>query len=387
MKPTYACNFRCKYCYLDNSVKKNSENFDIEFAKDIISQVKLAKSSTSSVNKKIKFIWHGGEPLLWGIDNYRKIFAFMAKELSEFDYKNIIQTNLSLIDGSYIDLFLENDVQVGFSIDGPAYINDLQRVGINGNGTFFNIMEKVKLCKESGLKLGCIVVGTRKHIGKMGDLYEFMSDNGLNFKFNPVFSSGEARCNKDDYGVTADEYANMVIELFDLWYNDTRHQIVESNFIEIASNLFTGRVESCMFGKNCQEHFVAISPEGDVLPCGRFGDTELRKYAYGNLHKDELVDVLRQAKNTEMYKRAEYIESTDCGKCRFFSVCHGGCLHDGFLRSGDFKSKSFLCSAYKKIFSHIMDRMAGLVKHSEGMASKGILLESLLGKDSHLLVE
>lgn len=362
IKPTYACNFRCKYCYLDNSIKKTSERFDIAFAKDIISKVKLTNGKAIDANKRIRFIWHGGEPLLWGIDNYRKIFAFMKDELNGFNFQNVIQTNLSLINEEYIDLFRSNDVQVGFSLDGPMSINDSQRIDVNGNGTFINIMEKVKLCKENDLKLGCVVVGTKKHIGRIADLYKFMSDIGLNFKFNPVFSSGEARCNSDDYGITVDEYADMAIELFDLWYNDKQHQIVESNFVEIASNLFTRKVESCVFCANCQDNFVAISPEGDVLPCGRFGDSELKKYAYGNLHQEELDNILQRMKTTEIYKRFEYIETSDCQQCSFYNICHGGCLHDGFLQTGDFKSKTFLCSAYKRIFAHIKECV---MKHME----------------------
>ncbi len=34
-----------------------------------------------------------------------------------------------------------------------------------------------------------------------------------------------------------------------------------------------------------------------------------------------------------------------------------GNLHDGFLVSGDFKQKTFLCPAYKKIFAHIEKRI------------------------------
>ncbi|MBO4281812.1 MAG: hypothetical protein J5873_01280 [Bacteroidales bacterium] len=30
--------------------------------------------------------------------------------------------------------------------------------------------------------------------------------------------------------------------------------------------------------------------------------------------------------------------------------------HDGFLASGDFRHKTFLCPAYKKIFAHIEKR-------------------------------
>jgi hypothetical protein len=31
--------------------------------------------------------------------------------------------------------------------------------------------------------------------------------------------------------------------------------------------------------------------------------------------------------------------------------------HDGFLASGDFRHKTFLCPAYKKIFAHIEHRL------------------------------
>ena len=41
--------------------------FDINFAKQIILNIKEALSAHQK--KKLNIIWHGGEPLLWGIDN------------------------------------------------------------------------------------------------------------------------------------------------------------------------------------------------------------------------------------------------------------------------------------------------------------------------------
>lgn len=360
IKPTYACNFRCKYCYLSNDTKSLHRIFDAEFAKNIILQIKDYMQNTRK--RRLTIIWHGGEPLLWGIDNYREIFAFMEKELVGFDLKNSLQTNLSLINEEYIDLFLRYNVHVGFSLDGIKEIHDSQRVDINGKGTFGTIMQKVALCREKGLNMGCIVVGSRKHIGHISELYEFMCKNQLSFKFNPLFSAGEAQNNKDDYAVSTEEYADMAIELFDLWYFDKQHCIKESNFEEIASNLLTGTVSGCLFGRNCQDNFFAISPNGDVMPCGRFCDIELQEYAYGNLHEERLTEILPRVKTSEVYKRAEYIETSSCKLCEFFAVCHGGCLHDGFLKSGNFTSKTFLCAAYKKIFAHINNRIQSITK-------------------------
>ena len=351
IKPTYACNLRCRYCYLNNETKAHKEHFDVDFAKKIV--VQLRNLNKDCPQRKLNFIWHGGEPLLWGIDNYREILAFMEEELSGYNYRNSIQTNLTLIDDSFIDLFDEYNVHIGFSLDGPKEINDVQRVDGNGKGSFETIMDNLKRCRKRGLTLGCIVVGTQKHIGHISQLYAFLAQNSLNFKFNPIFNSGEAQYHEDEYGITPEEYAQMSIELFDLWFNDAQHKIVEANLAEIASNLAIGIPGGCLFGKNCQDNFFAVSPIGDVVPCGRFCDIASRQYAYGNLYEEPLSEILSKIRTSQAYKRAKYVELGDCGKCRFFSICHGGCMHDGFLSSGDFTTKTFLCSAYKKIFTHI----------------------------------
>lgn len=355
IKPTYACNFRCKYCYLSNETKSSHKKFDVKLAKKAIRQIRTVLEKKP--RQKLSLIWHGGEPLLWGIENYRAIFAFMKEELSEVQYKNSMQTNLSLINEEFIDLFMQHNVHIGFSLDGIKHINDSQRVDVAGAGTFDTIMEKVAICKERGLSIGCIIVGSKKHIGHIPELYQFLCNHNLNFKFNPLFAAGEARNNTDEIGITPDEYAEMAIELFDLWYNDNEHNIKESNFEEIASNLLSNNPSSCMFGKNCQEHFFAIAPDGDIMQCGRFCDTSLKEYAYGNLREGTLSDILPRIKQSEAYKRSEFIEKSSCRRCKYYDICNGGCLHDGFLKSGDFKSKTFLCSAYKKIFSHIENRL------------------------------
>lgn len=360
IKPTYLCNYRCRYCYLSNNTKSIQDILDIQFAKNIISQIKCIVKSSNQ--KQLTIIWHGGEPLLWGIENYRNILSFMEIELSEVNYKNSIQTNLSLINEEYIDLFLQYNVNVGFSLDGTKEMNDLQRIDEVGEGTFDNIMEKLTLCQNAGLVVGCIVVGSKKHIGNIPKLYEFLCENNLSFRFNPLFNSGEAQNNIDEYGITPNEYAKMMIELFDIWYLSIDHSIQESNLLEITSNIVSRRATHCLFRKNCQDNFFAISPTGDVMPCGRFCDATLTQYAYGNLHKETLAEILPRIKQSETYKRSEYIENSSCKQCKYYDICHGGCLHDGFLKSGDFKSKTFLCSAYKKIFAHIETRLNETVK-------------------------
>ena len=210
IKPTYACNFRCKYCYLSNGTKAHTNMFDIDFVKHCVLQIKEVMLATQ--RRKLTFIWHGGEPLLWGKENYREALAFMKRELADFDIHLSMQTNLSLIDDEYLDILTEYNVKLGFSLDGFKEIHDSQRVGIGGLPTFDVIMEKLALCRQRGMKPGCIVVGSRKHIGHVPELYQFMKENELGFKFNPLFISGEAEQNCDEYGITAQEYAKMCMQ-------------------------------------------------------------------------------------------------------------------------------------------------------------------------------
>ena len=305
----------------------------------------------------MKLIWHGGEPLLWGEDNYKKVFDFIIDELSDMDIQNSIQCNLSLVTPHYIELFKRNNVKVGFSLDGQKEINDEQRVFANGGGTFDKIMENLELCRTNGLQIGCVAVCSKKHVGQMKQLYHFMNSHKLNFKLNPLFETGEATNVKDELGITAIEYADIMTELFDLCINDKSNTIVEENLLEMSSAVATGVTKHCLFGYNCQDNFMAIAPTGDVMPCGRFCDNDLLKYSYGNLHNDTLAEILPRIKQTETYKRAEYIAKSGCAKCKWYNICHGGCLHDGFLASGDFRHKTFLCPAYKRIFAHIDKRL------------------------------
>lgn len=352
IKPTYACNLACKYCYLSNDTKVN-KSADIEMIKDALIQLRdsILKEST----KVTTIIWHGGEPLLWGYENYRQIFNFINSEFKGYPYQQSIQTNLSLINQEFINLFREHNVSISFSLDGMQEIHDAQRVDKKGRPTFHRIMEKVNLCRSNNINLGCIVVATRKHIGKIEELYHFMVQNEISFKLNPMFCAGEAENNADEYTLTVDEYANMSIRLFDLWYNDTESKIQNQKFIDIASSLITRRTSLCVFSKNCQDNVIAISPFGDVFPCGRFCDNEMKEYSYGNLLHEPLNKILERKKKSDIYNRSLTLENSECVKCEFYDICFGGCLHDGYLVNKDFRTKTFLCEAYKKVFSHIQE--------------------------------
>lgn len=355
IKPTFNCNFRCSYCYLSNTVKADTNVIGVDVVKSLIKQV--VEYVSKRPRKSVTLLWHGGEPLLWGIEKYKEIFAYTESFEDILHFRHSIQTNLSLIDEEYIQLFKNYDVRVGFSLDGVKEINDCQRKKPDGTGTFDEIISKMDMCRGHRLNIGAIIVASSAFKGKIQELYSFMREKRINFKFNPLFLSGEAEHCRN-LSLTPTEYAQMTIELFDLWFYDSEKLIKESTFIDIASSFLSekGRTTGCMFATNCQQNIFAVSPYGEVFPCGRFCETDIR-FSYGNINSEPLDDILSRRRHLEPYARFDFIKDSNCKYCKFFTLCHGGCLHDGYLNGGDFKTKTFLCSAYKQIFSHILQRM------------------------------
>ena len=66
--------------------------------------------------KEIVFVWHGGEPLTYGLNNFIKIVE-MQKQYSEIKFINKIQTNATLINDAWCEFFKENHFKIGISFD------------------------------------------------------------------------------------------------------------------------------------------------------------------------------------------------------------------------------------------------------------------------------
>ncbi|MBQ8958694.1 MAG: hypothetical protein IJ057_09405 [Bacteroidales bacterium] len=57
LKPTYSCNFRCKYCYLSNETKTHKDTFSLAFAKQIVLQIKDYLKNPSAPKGHLHLAW------------------------------------------------------------------------------------------------------------------------------------------------------------------------------------------------------------------------------------------------------------------------------------------------------------------------------------------
>jgi uncharacterized protein len=146
---TQQCNLRCKYCvysgkyYYYRAHRSNSMNLDI--AKRSI-DFYLERYKIGGIDTPPVVGFYGGEPLL--CTETIKNCLIHLNHLKRNGYFHKIRaricTNGTLLNPENIDFFIENDVVLQISIDGPRNHHDKNRVFENGSGTFDILMNKLE---------------------------------------------------------------------------------------------------------------------------------------------------------------------------------------------------------------------------------------------------
>lgn len=318
-----------------------------------ILELVIAQSIKASP-KRVRFQWHGGEPLLAGIQFYQNAVALQEKYLLP-DQKiiNSIQTNGTLINEDWVAFLKEACFGIGVSLDGPEHLHNFARVDAAGKGTFTRVMRGVRLLRKSGIKFGIIAVINRHNVSCPREMYEFFSREKLSFSPNPcVMRNPET---DEPFGLSVDpmDYARFMIQVCDLWLSEDDPKFRVRPLVNIVQGLLGVSHGLCEFRGTC-EQFLTIDSNGDIYPCDRFLHDE---FCFGNLTDISLNEVTETAAYQVYYvQRTEIAER--CGNCEWFSVCSGGCLRhwEGLIEKSGFARNRF-CEARKHIFRHVKMRL------------------------------
>ncbi len=316
LKPTLSCNLNCKYCY--HSDIRTSEKMSIETFEKIIN--KCIKYD------EIKIIWHGGEPLLMGIDFFNK--CIQIQKNSKLNIQNIIQTNLTLLNDEWIKFFIMNRFVVGTSLDGEKEIHDLNR-----NNSFDTVVNSIKKLQEKNIPISAIATITTESLSYLYENFKLFKDLNINMTFN---------CDISNKNIKIYEFA--VRFYHDLWLGSNQSLIFEP--MKKISKFIDGEFcHGCLNGDNCVGGTNAILHNGDVYFCGRL----VNNYGYlGNVCEQnfEFNNLLVKKYHAENENRIQ-----KCSACEYFKMCRNGCFNNR-----DVNGKDLFCEAYKGIFKHIIIR-------------------------------
>ena len=348
IKPTNSCNAGCVYC----SAHSNAHDTHV-MSKTTLETVfrEFAGHLAGNPDEHVVWTWHGGEPLLAGKGFYRQVLALQQEYFPGYAdrMKNLIQTNLTLIDEEWLDILDElcGESGIGTSYDPIVGIRPL-----NGDKQYETAWNRaIGLLEDRGMKFGIGYVVHKRALGREAELYRYFSNFGtrVSVRYNPLYEMGRGSSTDSAiHWISPAEYGESLVSLYELWEADDRIQEIlpVSEWVD----LLEGKKKrlTCDSSGRCYRTHLGVGPNGNVYCCGRGHDAQT--VLFGNIESDSLDEILHRRSTSDIARRYEALLKSDCRDCDIWDWCHGGCPIDGFAHNGTVLSKTHWCES-RKIFS------------------------------------
>ena len=355
------CNLDCDYCYYlskANLYGGHQPKMTDELLERYISQYIEAVQVPT-----VTFCWHGGEPLLAGIDFYEKAVALQNKYRGNKQIENSLQTNGLLINPDWCDFFRDNNFLIGLSLDGPKDIHDAYRKDRGGHPTFDRVMQGLEIMVVKGVEYNTLSTINDRCSGQGKRVYQFMRSISKYMQFLPVVEKTIPTQSKRasivppntegaviaPWSITPKAFGKFMCDIFDEWViNDVGDRFVQLFDITLAQ--WCGVQPSLYaFCPTCGDGLV-VEHNGDVYMCDHFVYPE---YRLGNIATEHLSDMQRKPELFRFGIEKRNSLPSDCRKCDYLFACRGECPKHRFAttRRGE-KGLNTLCEGYKHFFEY-----------------------------------
>ncbi len=372
-KPNGAiCNLSCKYCfytpkkelYPDIGMGMSDEVLE-EYTRQYINAIHI---------REVTFSWQGGEPTLLGIDFFKKAVSYQEKyKKPGMQIHNTIQTNGILLDDKWCRFFRENNFLVGISIDGPKDLHDTYRRNKKGNPTFDRVMQSIRLLQEFGVEFNILATVNRTNADYPLEVYQFFKDIGAQFiQFIPIVELDNEDSNGNikvsDESVLPEQYGDFLIAIFDEWVKHDVGEVYVQIFDAALASWLDYPPSVCLFAPTCGTAMI-IEHNGDLYSCDHFVDSE---HLLGNIIETPMTELVSSSQQYQFGLDKKDNLPPECIQCDFKFACHGACPKHRFVKDKTgLKRLNYLCTGYKKFFTHInwpMHIMASLFKQGRAPA-------------------
>ncbi len=372
---TRECNLNCGYCSTSGKYYTRAEGTPVHMS---WSQCKQAvdffcKQAGNSRPPAITF--YGGEPLL-RFDLIQQTVSYVREHYQEQNTQFNLTTNGTLLNEAKMAYFIENNISLRISLDGPESVNDRYRVFKDGNGTYTTIMKSLAAIKEknptyfsSRISISGVLAPPFHQIDDILDFYsshETLKEIRKSIRSNPV-STGDTTF-VEDYHMEneGDHFPEVVKKLTArlksaILKKDLSGLTIEkmqtfSSLQNLARNPiqkvhdFSVPIGACHIG--LRRVFVRVS--GDFYICERSGNN----YLIGNLETGFDYDRIAAF----YVKFAAALE--DCKECWALNYCERCWIMVGDLDKFKGAEKEKFCTMSKTILENAFKLYVQLLKEN-----------------------
>jgi len=351
-KPVGAtCNLNCSYCYYLDKKNLYRDEAQLLMHDDILEKY-IVQHIEASTEPIINFSWHGGEPLMAGIDFYTKVIRFQtAHKPAGKRIINGIQTNGMLINEEWCRFFAREEFIVGISIDGPAEFHNIHRRTKDGHHSWQKVIGGFKLLMKHGVAPEILCVVNSENVRHPLEIYKFFKQLGARYitflplvEYEPDSFSGVS-----SNSVPSSEFGQFLCVVFDEWVENDIGEIKIQIFEEAARTAFNQEHTLCIFKINCGGVPV-VENNGDFYSCDHYVN---REHLVGNIINGSVVSFLNSERQKSFGEAKSFSLPDYCACCEVRAMCNGECPKNRFILTPDGETGlNYLCSGYKIFFNH-----------------------------------
>ncbi|MGH1339211.1 MAG: radical SAM protein [Aureispira sp.] len=349
------CNLNCSYCYMynmgDETYKKQPKFMNM------VTLMNFAEKVNNHIKKhEIPHVYialHGGEPLLYGVENLKEFIEVFQSQIS---YKKskinfVLQTNGVLLTEDIAQQLFDLNIFIGISFDGIKSVHDEFRQYHNGKGSYDDIITKFSIVKNIQERLAIITVINLQNTPFQ--YYHLLKEHGVT-DLNLLLPDSNYQTLPPSYETIEDTsqalYGKYLSIVFDEYQKDEDR--IKIAFFENIIKLFTGlKVGDQLIGTR-QNNAVTIETNGgiEVVDMMRINEEGITRNDL-NINKDELDEVFKE----EIYDTYYYGNDKlcdECKNCSLVNICAGGMVVHRY-KDGHFNNPSIYCNDLKHIINHI----------------------------------
>ena len=318
--------------------------------------VRLAEYASQAELKRAVVVFHGGEPLLAGVD---AIVGF-ANDLRTAVGPDLLldlamQTNGLLLSHDTLESLEAADISVSLSLDGGREANDRHRVSRKGRSSYNRVMEAYqRLQQHPKIFAGVIsVIDPEVEPEEQFAFFGALNPPKLDFLLPDAHHLRPPPGRQDQ----ENRYQEWLIKAFDLWFDDYPNLPVRTfdALLDVAAGL-PSATDAFGFG---DVNLLSVETDGsyhdlDVLKITTDGATALP----GSV-RDTAISAVAASSGIQKHRNLLRKEglSSKCQGCTVVDICGGGSVPHRFGENG-FDNPSVYCNELFNLISHVKRRLA-----------------------------
>lgn len=181
--PTYACNYRCPYCY-EQDVRERGGHMDARVMDAVLAFVERRYSAHAF--ERLSVQWYGGDPSL-ALDVVEELSERMIGFCDErgIDYDALILSNCERINKYAAKMLARVRVSVALlTIDGFADMHRRSRVPADGSDSYADVLAAARLLTRQGIRCSAVMNVDAVNWHEYPELRAFLHDEyGIELEF------------------------------------------------------------------------------------------------------------------------------------------------------------------------------------------------------------